>query len=157
MNTTLMLAFLMAFNSIVQSLMLQQFIQGSFMCGSRVVSATTSAAYHAVLSLRLHKLDPPRSLGEINNIQSKDSASLREFVVFFHNLWSCPLMILACVFLLIYLLGWAGLVCFLLICLLLPLQSYISKKAKAIRKNVLTKSDKRMILINEMGQVYIYQ
>ncbi len=86
-------------NSAFQSIMLQQFIQGSFNCGSRVVSATTAAIYHATLAMRMQKINPPRTLGEINNIQSKDSNSLRDVVVFFHNLWACPLMIVACVLL----------------------------------------------------------
>ena len=93
--------------------------------------------------------DPPKSVGQINNIQSKDASSLRDFVVFFHNLWACPLTVIACVFLLLYLLGAiAGLVSFFLLIALIPLQSIIAKKARNARKAVLKHSDARMDVIN---------
>jgi len=43
----------------------------------------------------MHKMDPPKSIGEINNVQSKDTSALRDLVVFFHNLWACPLQVAA--------------------------------------------------------------
>jgi len=95
-------------------------------------------------------MNPPKSLGEINNVQSKDSASLREFVVFAHNLWACPLMVVACVLLLLYLLGWAGLVSCVLLVGLMPIERFVSKRAKAARKKVVVYSDKRMAIINEL-------
>jgi hypothetical protein len=42
---------------------------------------------------------------QVFNIQSKDAASLREFVVFAHNLWACPLLVLGAVAMLIHVLG----------------------------------------------------
>jgi ATP-binding cassette, subfamily C (CFTR/MRP), member 1 len=143
-------ATLILINSTIQTVLLQQFIHESFMVGSRVVMATTALAYHSSLSLRMHKMNPPKSLGEINNIQAKDSSSLREFVVFFHNLWACPLMIVACTAYLLFLLGWAGVVCCILLPMLIPLESYIAKQARIIRKDVLQKSDQRMTSINEL-------
>ena len=89
--------------------------------------------------------DPPKTIGEINNIQSKDAASLRDFVVFFHNLWACPLTVIACVFLLLYMLGVvAGLVSFFLLVALIPVQSVIANMARDARKSVLKHSDARM-------------
>ena len=88
------------------------------------------------------------SIGQINNIQSKDASALRDFVVFFHNLWACPFTIIACVALLYSILGVAGLVSFFLLVALLPMQSYIAKKAKAARKGVLKHSDARMDVLN---------
>ena len=93
-------------------------------------------------------MDPPKSIGQINNIQSKDASSLRDFVVFFHNLWACPLTIVACVFLLFYMLGVAGLVSFFLLIALIPLQSAIAKLARNARKSVLKHSDARMDVLN---------
>lgn len=149
-KTALFFATLILISSAVQALLLQQFIHGCFMSGSRVVSATTSIVFHSTLCLRMHKMDPPKTIGEINNVQSKDAASLRDFVVFFHNLWACPLTIFLCVLLLLYLLGFAGLVACILLPALVPLESYIAGKAKIAKKNVVKYSDARMQLINEM-------
>ncbi len=61
--STTMFAFLITFNSITQSIFLQQFVHGVFMAGSKVVSASTSAVFHATLSIRMHRLQPSRTLG----------------------------------------------------------------------------------------------
>lgn len=147
---TLLYATIMLCNSIIQTMVLQQYMHGVFMCGSKVASAVSSIVFLSTLSLRVRRMHPVKTLAEINNIQSKDSNTLRDFVVFGHNLWTCPLMIVACASLLLYLLGWAGLVSCILLPLLIPLESYISKKAKAARKQVLITSDKRMALVNEL-------
>ena len=151
-DTTMALfyAVMMFVNSTVQTFALQQFIHGSFMSGSRVVTAATTVVFHATLCLRTHKMDPPKSVGEINNIQSKDANSLRDFVVFFHNLWACPLQIVMSVALLIYMLGFAGVVSVLLLALLVPVERAIGHRARAARKAVLSFSDERMKVINEM-------
>jgi hypothetical protein len=84
---------------------LQQFIDSSFLCGAKATNTATTAVYQHSLKLKLQLITPPKTIGEINNIQSKDASSLREFVVFAHNLWSCPITILCCVFLVVRLLG----------------------------------------------------
>ena len=61
---TFMFAILITLNSITQSIFLQQFVHGVFMSGSKVVSATTSAVFHSTLSIRMHRLQPSRTLGD---------------------------------------------------------------------------------------------
>jgi ABC-type multidrug transport system fused ATPase/permease subunit len=147
----LSLSFLILTLSLLQALSLQQFIHGVFMCGSRVVAAVTSKIFYACLSLRIHKLYPSTSLGEIQNIQGKDAASLRDFVVFFHNMWACPLLIICTLTLLVYLLGWIpGLIGALIFPLLLPLESYLSKRAKESRREFSKLSDARMNMVQQM-------
>lgn len=147
---TLAFAALILVNSICQTILLQQFVHHVFCCGAKVVSLARTTVFYSMLSLRLHRASPARTIGEINNIQSKDASSLRDFIVFFHNLWACPLMIILCVFLLLRLLGTAGIVSVLLVGLLLPIESRISKHAKAGRKKILRYSDKRMVIINQL-------
>jgi ABC-type multidrug transport system fused ATPase/permease subunit len=101
-----------------------------------------------MLALRLHRSN--RSIGSINNNQSKDSAALRDFVVFSHNLWSCPLMIIGCVLSLFHFIGVSGLVPCILLPILIPLQSSIARRAKAIRAIASSKSDARMASIHEL-------
>ena len=121
-----------------------------FLTGSRVVTAATSVVFHSTLCLRMHKMSPSKSIGEINNVQSKDANSLRDFVVFFHNLWACPLQIVACVGLLVYMLGAAGLVSAVLLGCMVPIERAIGHRARAARKAVTRLSDERMKAINEM-------
>ena len=150
--TLFVLASLLTASNILQAIFLQQFIHSSFVCGSITVSASSSCVLHSVLAIRMHKLnkDSTISLGEINNIYSKDAASLREFVVFFHNLWACPLLIVMCVLTLFFLVGYAGIVALILLIMLLPVESLITKKAKVAKKNAKVCADKRMSLINEL-------
>lgn len=148
--TTLATACAITLCSVFQALCLQQFVHSAFMCGSTAVSAASSIVFHATMALRLQRMNPPKTIGEINNVQSKDAASLRDFIVFAHNLWACPLMVVACVILLIELLGIAGLVSCILLPLMLPLESFISKKARAARKRAMVKADLRMALLGEV-------
>lgn len=145
-----MFAFLIGINGLVGSVALQQFIHGCFLCGNKVVSASNSICYHAILNLRMHRLNPVRTVGEINNIQSKDSSELREFVAFAHNLWACPLLLVACVVLLLHQLGLAGLVSCVLLPLLLPIEAAISKRSRVVRKEALKKADVRMGSVYEL-------
>jgi ABC-type multidrug transport system fused ATPase/permease subunit len=98
----------------------------------------------------MHRLNPVRTVGEINNIMCKDTAELREFVVFAHNLWSCPLLLIACVALLLHQLGLAGLVSCVLLPLLLPIEAAIGKKSRTVRKEALEKADARMGSVYEL-------
>ena len=138
------------FNGLLGALSLQAFIHSAFMTGSKAVSAASSVVFSAVFSLRLHKLSPPLTVGEMTNIQSKDVAALREFLVFCHNLWACPLLVVVSVSLLVHLLGWAGLVAALALPSIIPLETYLSKVTRECRKATLKKSDERLSLIGEL-------
>ena len=121
------------------------------MCGSKVVSALSARVFHSCLRLRLHKLSRSLSIGEIHNIQGKDVNSLREFVVFAHNLWALPMLILGAMSLLVVVLGWLpGLAGAVFFPLLLPVESYLTKKTKQYRAEASRKSDVRMDLVQEM-------
>jgi len=63
MVATVIFALLITINSVTQSIFLQQFVHGVFMAGSKVVSASTSAVFHSTLSMRMHRLQPSRTLG----------------------------------------------------------------------------------------------
>jgi hypothetical protein len=98
-----------------QALFLQQFINLCFNCGQQAVSAATCAVFRSALARRPgQEQGQERTAGELYNIQSKDAASLREFVVFAHNLWACPLLAAGAVLLLFSILGEA--VCYAVLC-----------------------------------------
>lgn len=150
-RSAFMCALLMTASSLAQAFMLQQFIHGSFMSGSRVVCAATSAVFHASQALRLHKMVPPKSIGEINNVQSKDTSALRDLVVFSHNLWACPLQVVVIVALLVRLLGGvAGVVSVAALAALVPVERAVGRRARAARKEAAQHADKRMALVHEL-------
>ena len=168
-QTVFQLSILVFFSSVGESIFLQQFNHGNsvtlnqnsiddelyfvaiFTSSSKVIAIITSKLFHSYLKLRLHTLHPPLSIGEILNIQGKDTQALREFVVFFHSIWSCPLLILSTVILLISLLGvipaCMGAVIYPL---LLPIESYLRIISKKYRKHAVHQSDARVNLIQEV-------
>jgi len=120
------------------------------MSGSRAVCAATAAVFHATQELRVHKTEQKKTLGEIGNVLSKDTANLRDAVVFFHNLWACPLQIFVCVCLLFYMLGFAGIVSCVLLAALIPVEKAVGLRARQARRKVSVHSDRRMALVNEL-------
>ena len=116
-----------------------------------MIAVVSSKLFHSYLKLRLHTLHPPLTIGEVLNIQGKDTQALREFVVFFHSIWSCPLLILSTVVLLISLLGVVP-ACMgaAIYPLLLPIESYLRIVSKKYRKHALHQSDARVNLIQEV-------
>ena len=143
-------AFLIMINGLLGAIALQHFIHGCFLTGSKVASAGSSICFHATLRLRMHRLNPVRGIGEINNIQAKDTAEVREFVIFAHNLWSSPMVLAMCVGLLLYQLGAAGLVSCILLPLLLPVEARMSKWSRLVRKEALRKADARVNSVYEL-------
>ncbi|CAM9247080.1 unnamed protein product [Ectocarpus sp. 13 AM-2016] len=94
-------------------------------------------------------LEGPR-LGQALNFQAKDASKLREFVVFFHNLWAAPLTALGCTLLLLRVVGASALVGVSLIPVLIPLETWVAKRSAKYRKGVLKVSDARISLIGEI-------
>ena len=120
------------------------------MSGSRTVCAATAAVFHATQELRVHKIDQKKTLGEIGNVLSKDTGNLRDAIVFFHNLWACPLQIFVCVCFLFYMLGFAGIVTCVLLAALIPVEKAVGLRARQARRKVSVHSDRRMALVNEL-------
>lgn len=60
--------------------------------------------------------------------QGKDASKLREFIVFFHNLWAAPLTAVGCTVLLLRVLGASALVGVSMIPVLIPLETWVAKR-----------------------------
>lgn len=61
-------------------------------------------------------------------VQAKDASKLREFIVFFHNLWAAPLTAVGCTVLLLRVLGVSALVGVSMIPVLIPLETWVAKR-----------------------------
>lgn len=63
-----------------------------------------------------------------NSRQAKDASKLREFIVFFHNLWAAPLTAVGCTLLLLRILGPSALVGVSAIPVLIPLETWVARR-----------------------------
>ncbi|CBN74323.1 similar to canalicular multispecific organic anion transporter [Ectocarpus siliculosus] len=134
---------------LLQACALQHFIHGVFVVGAGVNTVATVAVFDKALRLSRASLEGPR-LGQALNFQAKDASKLREFVVFFHNLWAAPLTALGCTLLLLRVVGASALVGVSLIPVLIPLETWVAKRSAKYRKGVLKVSDARISLIGEI-------
>ncbi|CAM9464849.1 unnamed protein product [Ectocarpus sp. 8 AP-2014] len=145
----LALALLLLLLLLLQACALQHFIHGVFVVGASVNTVATVAVFDKALRLSRASLEGPR-LGQALNFQAKDASKLREFVVFFHNLWAAPLTALGCTLLLLRVVGASALVGVSLIPVLIPLETWVAKRSAKYRKGVLKVSDARISLIGEI-------
>ncbi|CAN0424196.1 unnamed protein product, partial [Ectocarpus sp. 12 AP-2014] len=134
---------------LLQACALQHFIHGVFVVGAGVNTMATVAVFDKTLRLSRASLEGQR-LGQAVNFQAKDASKLREFVVFFHNLWAAPLTALGCTLLLLRVVGASALVGVSLIPVLIPLETWVAKRSAKYRKGVLKVSDARISLVGEI-------
>ncbi|CAM9869028.1 unnamed protein product [Ectocarpus sp. 4 AP-2014] len=134
---------------LLQACALQHFIHGVFVVGAGLNTVATVAVFDKALRLSRTSLEGPR-LGQALNFQAKDASKLREFVVFFHNLWAAPLTALGCTLLLLRVVGASALVGVSLIPVLIPLETWVAKRSAKYRKGVVKVSDARISLIGEI-------
>jgi ABC-type multidrug transport system fused ATPase/permease subunit len=91
-----------------------------------------------------------RSVGAIVNHMTTDTEKLQMECLTFHNLWSSPLRICLGLYLLVSALGWSGVIGFVSVLLLLPLQTWVMKKFAFFFSEVLKRSDTRVKVLTEV-------
>ncbi len=90
------------------------------------------------------------SVGEMTNLISVDAAIFVELMMYVNNLWSAPIQILICVFLLWRYLGIASLAGLLVMVLSIPLNALINEKSRRLDIKKLKYQDMRIKMINEL-------
>ncbi|CAI5461421.1 unnamed protein product [Closterium sp. Yama58-4] len=102
-------------------------------------------------SLRLsHSGRQGFSTGRITNMMTNDAESLQMVCQQLHGLWSAPLRILVCIFLLYQQLGVASVLGLLMLLLMILAQAVIVNRVQKLVKASLQRSDKRVALMSEM-------
>ena len=131
------------------SLFLNQFIAGVFTTGVLARDLTATLVYERALRLRpAERRAFPDGL--ITTMQSADAESLLTTLIFLHNGWASPLMTVACILLLFYLLGPAALAGVAVMALLAPVETAVAKMSGAFRKKTLKQADKRLGILGEL-------
>ena len=102
-------------------------------------------------SLRLsNQARQERSVGAIVSHMSGDTDKIAMMCTTIHNLWSAPMRLTLGLIMLIYGLGVSGIVGFLFVICLVPIQMWVMKKMVGLNKQVMGKSDMRIKACNEV-------
>lgn len=93
------------------------------------------------------------STGQIVDLMSNDAQRLMNITGYLHILWSGPFQIIISLLMLWQILGFlATLAGFIVMVILIPLNSYILKKQKTVRTETVKKTDERVKWTNEVMQ-----
>jgi ABC-type multidrug transport system fused ATPase/permease subunit len=117
--------------------------------GLQVRTALTTAIYRKSLHLSNEAMQGTSS-GAIVNYMAKDAGTLVDTVGQLHNLWSQPIRLLVGLVILIRGLGVAGLVGFLAVIIMFPLNKWAMELTGKYTKQVFKLSDSRIKLLNEV-------
>ncbi|CAI5980420.1 unnamed protein product [Closterium sp. NIES-65] len=126
-----------------------QYFQSVMRVGFQLRQAMVAAVFSKSLRLS-HSGRQGFSTGRITNMMTNDAESLQMVCQQLHGLWSAPLRILVCVFLLYQQLGVASLLGLLMLLLMIPAQAVIVNRVQKLVKASLQRSDKRVALMSEV-------
>ncbi|EGT43916.1 hypothetical protein CAEBREN_28994 [Caenorhabditis brenneri] len=143
------IAFLMFLSSLIQSLILHQYFHEMFRLGMNIRSVLTSAVYTKTLNLS-NEAKKQKTTGAIVNLMSVDIQRVQDMTTFIMLFWSAPLQILLSLYFLWKLLGVSVLAGFIILILLIPLNSYISIKMRNCQMEQMKYKDERMKLMSEI-------
>ncbi|CAI5495011.1 unnamed protein product [Closterium sp. Naga37s-1] len=126
-----------------------QYFQNVMRVGFQLRQAMVAAVFSKSLRLS-HSGRQGFSTGRITNMMTNDAESLQMVCQQLHGLWSAPMRILVCIFLLYQQLGVASLLGLLMLLLMIPAQAVIVNRVQKLVKASLQRSDKRVALMSEV-------
>ncbi|CAI5459586.1 unnamed protein product [Closterium sp. Yama58-4] len=126
-----------------------QYFQNVMRVGFQLRQAMVAAVFSKSLRLS-HSGRQGFSTGRITNMMTNDAESLQMVCQQLHGLWSAPLRILVCIFLLYQQLGVASLLGLLMLLLMILAQAVIVNRVQKLVKASLQRSDKRVALMSEV-------
>ncbi|CAF1654603.1 unnamed protein product, partial [Adineta ricciae] len=139
----------LALSTLLQALLHQQFFFRSSRVGLHARVVLSSIIYKKMLSLPTRAIMKTNT-GQIVNLISNDASTFEEFSFLIHHIWGAPLEAII-VFILIWSqIGIATLFGCGVLLLLVPLQTFISRKSGKYRKETVAWADKRVKIINEI-------
>ncbi|XP_053694450.1 multidrug resistance-associated protein 1-like [Sabethes cyaneus] len=145
----MMITFALFLNSFLIALFNGQYFRKTFLVGFRIRTGLISAIYRKALRISsLAKKDT--TVGEIVNLMAVDAQRFFELVPYLHVLWSAPLIIALCIYLLYEILGpsvFAGLG---VMVVMIPLTGYIASKMKNLQVEQMRIKDERVKKMNEI-------
>ncbi|XP_035982687.1 canalicular multispecific organic anion transporter 1 [Fundulus heteroclitus] len=135
--------------ALLQSLLLQQYVQRCFVLGMKVRAALMAAVYKKALVMS-NDNRKESTVGETVNLMSADAQRFNDVTNFLHLLWSCPLQIIMAISFLWLELGPSTLAGVAVMVLMVPVNGVLANKAKTIQTENMKFKDKRLRIMNEM-------
>uniref|UniRef100_A0A672VBM3 ATP binding cassette subfamily C member 3 n=1 Tax=Strigops habroptila TaxID=2489341 RepID=A0A672VBM3_STRHB len=144
-----LIAALMFICAVLQTLMLHQHFQYSFVTGMRLRTGITGVIYRKSLVIT-NSAKRSSTVGEIVNLMSVDAQRFMDLVAFLNMLWSAPLQIFLALYFLWQTLGPSVLAGVAVMVLLIPFNAAIAMKTRAFQVEQMRYKDSRIKLMNEI-------
>ncbi|KAM3591495.1 uncharacterized protein V6R79_002723 [Siganus canaliculatus] len=144
-----LLAFLMFFTAILQTLILHCHFQYCFVTGMNIRTAVIGAIYRKALVIT-NAAKRSSTVGEVVNLMSVDAQRFMDLTTFLNMLWSAPLQIFLALYFLWQNLGPSVLAGVAVMVMLIPFNAVIAMKTRAYQVEIMQYKDSRIKLMNEI-------
>eukprot|EP00899_Mesostigma_viride_P025318 jgi/Mesvir1/5971/Mv00725-RA.1 len=151
-STGLFYALVLLLAPITQSFLLQGYFHRCFRVGSHVRAAVIASAYRKCLMLSAESRGATTH-GELVNIIAVDAQRLGpEVFLYMHLVWSAPLQIVISLIMLYWVMGPAVIAGFLVMLLLMPINTALAYRESRINVSLMACKDDRLRAVNELLQ-----
>ncbi|KAM4844750.1 ATP-binding cassette sub-family C member 3 [Thomomys bottae] len=144
-----LLAGLMFVSSMVQTLILHQYYHCIFVTALRIRTAIIGVVYRKALVIT-NSVKRESTVGEMVNLMSVDAQRFMDIFPFLHLIWSAPLQIILAVYFLWQILGPSILAGVALLVLLIPFNSAVAMKMRALQVEQMKLKDSRIKVMSEI-------
>ncbi|KAJ6660365.1 hypothetical protein lerEdw1_017788 [Lerista edwardsae] len=144
-----LIAALMFFCAVLQTIILHQHFQYCFVTGMRLRTGIIGMIYRKSLIIT-NSAKRSSTVGEIVNLMSVDAQRFMDLTTFLNMLWSAPLQICLALYFLWQALGPSVLAGVAVMVLLIPFNAVIAMKTRAFQVEQMRYKDSRIKLMNEI-------
>ncbi|KOO23503.1 multidrug resistance-associated protein 3, partial [Chrysochromulina tobinii] len=134
-----------------KSIVLGQYFWRGFRLGLRTRAAVGQVVYRKALALA-HEQRQEFGTGAIVSYMQIDAQKLADALPYLHLLWQGPLQLAVATYMLYDFMGYSGLAALGVLIISMPLNTWISNKARVYTKLTMEKRDKRVKYANELLQ-----
>ncbi|XP_055597196.1 multidrug resistance-associated protein 1-like isoform X2 [Uranotaenia lowii] len=145
----MMITFALFFNSLLIALFNGQYFKKTFTVGFRIRTGLVSAIYRKALRIS-SSAKKETTVGEIVNLMAVDAQRFFELTSYMHVLWSAPIIIGVCIFLLYEILGPAVFAGLGVMVIMIPLTGFIAKRLRDLQVAQMKIKDERVKKMNEI-------
>ncbi|CAG8452470.1 10619_t:CDS:10 [Ambispora leptoticha] len=145
----ILIACLMFFTAVFQTILLHQYFQLCIVTGMRLRAGLVTAIYQKALRLS-NAARQKSTVGEIVNHMSVDAQKFMDLCTYFHIIWSGPLQICLALIFLYKTMGvsiFAGVAAMILT---IPANGFLAKRMRSLQKKQMGNKDQRIKLMNEV-------
>ncbi|XP_065088176.1 multidrug resistance-associated protein 1-like [Ochlerotatus camptorhynchus] len=145
----MLITFALFFNSLLIALFNGQYFRKTFLVGFRIRTGLISAIYRKALRISsFAKKDT--TVGEIVNLMAVDAQRFFELTSYLHVLWSAPIIIAVCIFLLYEILGPAVFAGLGVMVIMIPITGVIATRLRDYQVKQMNIKDDRVKKMNEI-------